>query len=182
MKKAGIFSLCILINLCFFSGCSDEETEASGNIVGTWEEFIPNTAEKPPLPNDLVITISIHDLDSSFIFQVEEKDDDTLYRHSGTWDLLTRGRGGDVLYLYGVEGYMLDTSANPDTLQPLHDTLANKTLIVDTTGSTGDLWIVHLKDLRPFMESLLDGQTLNMLKSIDLYMERQAVVNRREPF
>ena len=78
MKKAGIILLCIVISICFFSGCTDEEKGASGNVVGTWEEFIPKAGKI--LPNDLVISIIIHDLDSSFLFQVEEQNDDTLYR------------------------------------------------------------------------------------------------------
>ena len=180
MKKLSIISLSIVITICFFSGCTDEEKGASGNVVGTWEEFIPKAP--PLLPNDLVITIIVHDLDSSFLFQVEEQNDDTLYRHSGTWDLLNHGENRDTLYLYGIEGSILDTTGDEDTLKPLDDTLAQKTIILDTTGSTGDVWIIHLKDLRPFMESLLDPQTLDLLTAIDLYMERQAVIYRREPF
>jgi hypothetical protein len=76
------------------------------------------------------------------------------------------------LYLYGEECSILDSIT--DTLAPLPDSICGDTVIVDTSGSTGDLWKVELAELAPFMESFLDSSVLVFLSSMELQLERQS--------
>ncbi len=82
---------------------------------------------------------------------------------------------GDSLYLYGEECFILDTSANPDTLKPLPGDVCGDTIILDTTGSTTNLWVIKAKDLAPFMYGFLDSAIVEMLSTLQLQMERKVV-------
>ena len=76
------------------------------------------------------------------------------------------------LHLYGEECSMLDSIS--DTLVPLPDSICGETVIVDTSGTTGDLWKVKLSELAPFMKSFLDSSVIAFLSSMELQFERQS--------
>ena len=80
------------------------------------------------------------------------------------------------LYLYGEECSIIDTTADPDTIMALPDSVCDDTALVDTSGSTGDAWNISLQELAPFMESILDSEDIANLPSIEFKLERQSPV------
>jgi len=172
MKKAGIFSLFIIISLCLFLGCTDEGEEELGSVVGVWEYTIPTI---PTITSDtLLITIDIEDVDSTFYLEIREIHDDTLYWQSGTWDIHHTGGARDSVFLYGQIGEVIDTTADPDTLKVLEDSLAQKTLAIDTAASTGDLWVIKIKNLEDILVNFISQQTINMFaNTFDLRFTRK---------
>ncbi len=168
MKNSCIFSLCV-ISFCLFLGCTDDEEEVGGTVVGSWEEFVQ--AVPPYIPNDLVINLDVADTDSTFRFKVQEFNDDTLYWHTGKWDIHHTGGPRDSIFLYGQIGSVIDTTA--DALVSLPDSLALRTFAIDTAGSTGDCWIINIKNLEDILTFFIDQQTIDKLAVIDFYMERK---------
>lgn len=82
----------------------------------------------------------------------------------------------NYLYLYGEECSKIDTTADPDTLMPLPDSICGDTVVVDTSGSTGDAWEISMGELAPFMESILDSEVIANFPSIEFKLERQSPV------
>ena len=152
----------------------DTGEDTGKSVVGYWEEIIPATA--PYIPDTLEIHLVIKDSDSSFFLTVIERapvNSDTLYKHSGSWRINNNDVPEDSLYLYGEECSIIDTTADPDTLKSLHDTICTDTVVLDTTGSSSDKWVIKMKSLTPFLEAFLSPDLIPMLSLMDLYMDRK---------
>lgn len=179
MKKFTIistifFSLIVGLIFCSDKGSNPGPGPVGKTAVGIWEEVFP--AQPPIIPNDLIIRIVIKDTDSTMLFTIVEDgstQDDTLYKHRGSWEIKNNGGTVDSLYFYGEECYKLDTTANPDTLMPLPDTICVQTIVFDTTGTTGDQWVINGAAFTPFMEPLLDPFIIGILANMDFYMDRE---------
>jgi len=172
MKKLSIISLSIVISICFFFGCTDEGEEELGSVVGVWEYLLP--AIPTLIPDTLLITIDIEDIDSTFYFELRETHGDTLYWQSGKWDIHTTGGPRDSVFLYGQTGEVIDTSAYPDTLKSLEDSLAQKTFAIDTAASTGDYWVIKIKNLEDILVNFISQQTIdNLANSFDFWFTRK---------
>lgn len=170
MTGIGIAVLCCLF-FCKDKGPTPDDTSGK-TVVGTWRYVLP--AVPNLIPDTLVITIDIEENDSTFYFELRELNDDTLYWQTGTWDIHTTGGTRDSIFLYGQVGEVIDTSADPDTLTPLPDSLANKTFAIDTTGTSGDYWIIKIKNLEDILVFFISQQIIDMLaNSFEIWMERQ---------
>jgi len=177
MNKYLFIPLCIIALSCCFVLCTDDDDDTGDTgktVVGTWEEII--NATPPFIPYDLLIQIIIKDTDSTFFLSVIEQDainNDTLYKHTGTWEI--GNSRADSLILYGEECFILDTTANPDTLMPLPDTVCQDIIKLDTNGTTSDNdeWVIKMASLAPFMEAFLPPQIIQLIANMDLYMERK---------
>ena len=180
MNKYLFISLCIIALSCCFIICTnddDDDTGTSGKtVVGTWEEIIPSTP--PFIPYDLLVQIIIEDTDSTFFLSVIEQDavtNDTLYKHIGTWEI--GNSRTDSLILYGEECFVLDTTANPDTLMPLPDSVCQEIIKLDTNGTTSnsDIWVIKMASLAPYLEALLPPEVLQLIANMELQMERKEI-------
>jgi len=183
MKKSIGFSVLMVTSLCFLIFCGDKSTNGPNHftgltIVGDWEEVFHAT---PPLiPFDLTINLSIAEQDSTFKLNLVEnaqENSDTLYMHSGTWRIGKSGsRGGDSLYLFGKECYLIDTTADPDTMKQLSDSEAEQTITLDTTRTENDEWIINLGNLKTLMTSMLPSEAIEFVSTIDFLFERKTRV------
>jgi hypothetical protein len=62
-----------------------QSPDGGTTVVGTWEEEV---ASSPIIPEALLINIAIEDADSTFLFEISEKDSaKRLYTHNGSWEL-----------------------------------------------------------------------------------------------
>jgi len=136
-------------------------------VVGNWAELIP--AQPPIIPKALTVGINIEKKDSSFLIYVTEDPAKKLFNHEGFWAI-----NGDSIYLDGTFCEMIDTSADPDTLKPLPDSVCQQTIVIDTARTPEDIWIIKVGQLGPIIESFpIDPGLIDIIKNIDLYMERQ---------
>jgi hypothetical protein len=152
-----------------------ENTEIRPSIVGEWEEEIPVIPSL--IPVKLLVNLSILSADSSFLLSVVETDqanNDTLYKHSGTWRLgKSNTRSEDSLYLFGKECHLIDTTADPDTMIQMANSIAEQTIVLDTSGTGSGVWKIKLSSLTPFMSSMLPPLVVSVASTMELEFERK---------
>ncbi len=135
-------------------------------VIGNWQEYIPSSTF---IPEALTIGIDVEKSDSSFLISVIEEPAKQMFNHEGFWSIT-----GDSIYLAGTFCEMLDTSANPDTLVALPDSVCQQIIVLDTARTADDIWKITMGDLGPIIESFpLDPMFVDIIKSIKLEMERQ---------
>lgn len=71
---------------------------------------------------------------------------DSLLRQSGVWEII-----GDSIYLHGEEGAVIDTNTN--VLVPLADSLAEQTIVLDTTRDENNVWHISGQSLAPVIDN-----------------------------
>ncbi len=135
-------------------------------VIGEWLELIPASTF---IPKPLAIGINIVESDSSFLISVIEDPDKQIFNHEGFWEIL-----GDSIFCAGTFCEMNDTTADPDTLMPLPDSVCQQTIILDTARTENDIWKIRVGDLGAIIESFpLDSTFINIIKGLSLEMERQ---------
>ncbi len=167
-----IFAILIIGTFCW--NPSDEGEENTKTIVGTWEEIIP--AFPPIIPKSLIVRIAFNNLptDSSFLLEVlEEETTKHLFIQNGVWSIVNNTFPKDSVYLYGDECSILDTTADPDTITSLPDSVCGQTIFIDTTGSTTNQWTIKMSALAPFMAVFLSSDIINNLSTMEFFMERK---------
>ena len=97
---------------------TDQDTTTTPSIAeGTWHYALP------PIPTKTTDTLNIWlDVvnDSSYSLRLIERSDKKLFSSYGKWR-----ETEDSVFLTGSECEILDTTANPDTLAPLDDSLCS---------------------------------------------------------
>ncbi len=117
---------------------TDTSTTTPSIAEGTWHYALP------PIPTITTDTLNIWlDVvnDSSYSLRLIERSDKKLFSSDGEWR-----ETEDSVFLTGSECVILDTTANPDTLAPLDDSLCS-TPISLPQPETAMKWIIKTQSL-----------------------------------
>ncbi len=145
MKKYAIilitlFSLTSIFMFCGGNGSDpgdDDPVVPDSSIFGMWRDTIPSVS--------VITNLNIEEVDSTFLITVLQTPD-SLLRQSGVWEII-----GDSIYLHGEEGAVIDTNTN--VLVPLADSLAEQTIVLDTTRDENNVWHISGQSLAPVIDN-----------------------------
>ncbi len=165
VNAAALAALIAIAGFCCTedSGETSNPTEAQTekpSPVGTWYNEI-----KAGLMTDHAIGIdfSVHE-SNEYRILVVEVGDDTLALHSGTWDTTA-----DSITLRGDLCRVLDTTANPDTLMSMPDSICMAPFTL--TRPTAQTWIVATAPLHPIVESIIPADFFTIARTIMLHKQ-----------
>lgn len=154
-----------LVSAAGFLFCGAESVVSNGNynkmVVGEWGAVI----KKMPLAGleyDILVDIFVEEGGTSVIMDIIENDPkriDTLYINYGKWETGEHPSDtseDETFFIYGDSSFVLDTSASPDTLQPVPDSTAKRTVLMEIQDPflSENTWVIMTKSILPFLVSL----------------------------
>ena len=145
MKKYAIILITLFSLTSVFMFCGDNGSNPSGDdpvvpdssLFGMWRDTIPSVS--------VLTNLNIVEIDSTFLITVLQTTD-SLLRQAGIWEII-----GDSIYLHGKEGAIVDTNTN--VLVPLADSLAEQTIVLDTTRDANNVWEISGQSLAPVIDN-----------------------------
>jgi len=186
MRKFMIGSAVISLLFSFFMSCSDDGGDVTNTggttldtpipapqrlpvIIGSWQEIFP--AFPPYIPESLSIDFDVI-ADTSYVLELNSMTGKTIFRHAGTWTA-----DQDSIYLAGKNCAALDTTAEPDTLKPMPDSMCSMPISIYlniSTRQTDTLWTVKGGDLGPLIRSFpIPPNAASLLQSFSFELEKQ---------
>ena len=177
MRKLSAFLGACMVLVAVFVFCS-EDGDTGTNIpptgmmnyaVADWGTVLP--AWPPFLPDTLIITFSIA-ADSTYEIILLDPPEKPLFSHAGTWTA-----SGNTIYLAGTECAALDTTADPDTLKPMADSLCSIPVAIemdiDTTTAPWT-WVLTVGDLGPAIDAFpVDSGMKAAISNMELTLLKQ---------
>jgi hypothetical protein len=159
MKKTLYFLYAILSVTLLYTSCTkqpveNEPPDNGDDAYGYWLLSIPPV---PTMTTDTMNIVLDIDSDGTFILELNERFEKTLYHSEGEWSATD-----DSIILVNSTCQILDTVPDPDTLSNLADSICSQPIPLPHPQSE-DEWVVQTKSLETLMLALIDESLLETL-------------------
>ena len=140
-----MLSFTLLTVIIFLNQCNNPEqpTEVSSEaFIASWDINIPPLGTF--IPDTLNIVLDLND-DKTFSLELNERTEKILYQSEGDWSF-----NDDSIFLQNNECLLLDTTANPDSLAPLADSICEQPIPLPHP-QTDNEWTIQTASLQSLL-------------------------------